>query len=230
MLLTSFIFTWLHTSPALLIQWVILVNHLSVFINLFHLHARVLLSISIPLKWLTNYWIIFIYDFIKLLKNSDFHVPCSLSFALEKKSEHTWASLFLLASFISWSSKIGISLESQQTWNVKLFPHITFSFDHAYWNTILTKNMNDRIFLEIFFSHIWSSNFLESCCWMVYWSSSVCNITPLRSCMCVCECILYTHLCMFSWQKVDMTRNKVYVLWSVFWVFMCHTTLYVQQL
>lgn len=132
------------------------------FIILFHLHARALLIISIQLKWLTSHWIIFICDFIKLLKNSDFHILCFLLFALEKKSEHTRASVFPSALFISRSSEMGISMESQQTWIVKLFPHIALSFDHAYWNTNLTKNMNDRIFLEMFFSHIWSCNLLES--------------------------------------------------------------------
>ena len=71
-------------------------------------------------------------------------------------------SVFSLASFIARSSESGISLESQQTWNVKLFPHIALSFDHAYWNTSLTKVMNDKIFLEMFFSHVWSDDMLES--------------------------------------------------------------------
>jgi hypothetical protein len=60
----------------------------------------------------------------------------------------------------------------------------------------------------------------------------VCNITPLRRSVCV---YLYIHIytpayvCVFVTGKVDMTRNKVFVLWSVFWVFICHTILFVQQ-
>ena len=68
----------------------------------------------------------------------------------------------------------------------------------------------------------------HSCCWMVFWGSSTCNITPFRRSMCLCVCIytytythqlIYIYIYVFMTGKVDMTRNKVFVLWSVFWVF-----------
>ena len=76
------------------------------------------------------------------------------------------------------------------------------------WPCML-KHVSLRIWMTLYFWKCSSVTFevvicwkVHSCCWMAYWGSSVCNITPLR---CVCVCIYtytYTHqiMCMFSWQ------------------------------
>lgn len=114
---------------------------------------------------------------------------------------------------------MGISLEGQQPVNLNLFPHITCVFDHAYWNTSLTKNMNDRIFLEMFFSHFWTCKLLESVWfllygllkfWCAWYYQSIQNV-----CVCMYICIhthMYTHTCVYVFVtgKVDMTRYRVF--------------------
>lgn len=61
------------------------------------------------------------------------------------------------------------------------------------------------------------------------------HVISLHSGVCVCISIhthTHAHILMYVFMtgKVGMTRNKVFVLWSVFWVFLCHATCFVQQL